>query len=99
VKKIFKVNLTRQAQEDLDQVVSYISANNPGNAGKFIGELEEKILSLATFPERAGLIPENQFLGTGYRHLLHERYRVIYRREDDTVFVLRVIHGAKLLEL
>lgn len=99
MKKTCKVNFTRQAQQDLEQIFSYISANNPGNAAKFLGELEEKIFSLATFPDRAGLIPENQFLGTAYRHLLHERYRVIYRRDGEMIFVMRVIHGSKLLEL
>lgn len=99
MKKTCKVNLTWQAQQDLEQIFSYIAANNPDNAAKFLGELERKIFSLASFPERAPLIPENHFLGTGYRHLLHERYRVIYRRDEEVVFVLRVIHGAKLLEL
>lgn len=99
MKKTCRVSITRQAQQDLEQIFSYIAADNQDNAINFLGELERKICSLAIFPDRAGLIPENQFLGTAYRHLLHERYRVVYRREGDTVYVLRVIHGAKLLEL
>lgn len=49
--------------------------------------------SLATMPERAPMIPENALLGTGHRHLVHGNYRIILRMQDDSVFVLRIIHG------
>lgn len=65
----------------------------------FISAVEKKILSLAHMPGRAPLIPENTLYGIRYRHLVHGKYRIICRIQDDTVIVLRVIHGARLLQL
>ena len=97
--KAYKVFLTRYAQGDLAEIYDYISSDSPENAAAFILTIEDKIGSLATMPERAPMIPENALLGTGHRHLVHGNYRVIFRIQGDSVFVLRIIHGARLLLL
>ena len=97
--KKYKVNITRNAQNDLEQIFFYIAEDSINNAKKFILELETKIYSLKTFPERFALIPENSFFGTSYRHIIHKKYRVIYKIDNDVIYILRVIHGAKLLDL
>ena len=95
----FKINLTRNAQNDLEHIFFYIAADNINNAKKFILELEEKIYTLETSPERCPYIPENIFFGTNYRHLINNKYRAIYKIDNNCVYILRVVHGAKLLEL
>lgn len=95
----FKIHLTRNAQNDLEHIFSYISSDSLNIAKKFILELEEKIYSLGTSPERCPLIPENGYWGTNYRHLIHKKYRVLYKIDADAVYVLRVVHGSYLLEL
>lgn len=97
--KKFKIHLTRNAQNDLEHIFFYIASDNINNAKKFILELEEKIYSLDTSPERGALIPENIFFGTNYRHLIPNKYRTIYKIEKNSVYILRVVHGSKLLEL
>lgn len=97
--KKFKVHLTRNAQNDLEHIFFYISSDNLNNAKKFILELEGKIYSLGTSPERCPLIPENIYWGTNYRHLLHKKYRVIYKIDSDSVYILRAVQGSYLLEL
>jgi toxin ParE1/3/4 len=79
--------------------VEIISSDSPENAAAFAVTIEEKVLSLAIMPERAPTIPENALLGTGHRHLVHGNYRIIFRIQDESVFVLRIIHGARLLLL
>ena len=61
-------------------------------------ELEKQIDTLEHFPEICPLIPENELLGTKYRHLLYGSYRTIFRISEDSVYGLRVIHGARLLD-
>lgn len=97
--KRYKVNISRSAQNDLEQIFFYIAEDSIDNAKKFILELEKKIYSLDTFPERFALIPENIFFETEYRHIIHKKYRVIYKIDNDVIYILRVIHGAKLLDL
>ena len=99
MKKRFRVNLSQQAQNDLEQIFYYIADDNINNATNFILQLEKKIYSLENFPERHPLIPENEFFGTNYRHLIFKKYRVVYRIAEKSVFILRIFHGAKLLDL
>jgi len=99
VTKTYRVLLARHAENDLAEIYDYIAADSPANAAAFVRALEEKVLSLAVMPERASLIPENNLLGTGYRHLIHANYRVVFRIQGDSVLVLRIIHGARLLQL
>jgi len=97
--KKYKVNLTQLAQKDLEQIYYYIAADSIKNAKNFVLALEKKIYSLDTFPERQPLIAENEFFATDYRHLIFKKYRIIYRISEKAVFILRVIHGAMLLEV
>ena len=97
--KRYKVNLTQLAQKDLEQIFYYIAADSIKNARNFVLELEKKIYSLDTFPERQPFITENEFFATDYRHLIYKKYRIIYRISEKRVFILRVIHGAMLLEI
>lgn len=99
MKKVFKVFITQNAQDDLRHNFSYIAEDNVSNARVFVSELEEKINTLSTLPERASHIPENNFFGTDYRQLIHGKYRVIYRIDKSEIYILRVVHGSKLLEL
>ena len=96
--KKYKVNLTQHAQNDLERIFYYITADSISNAANFVLELEKKVYSLDTFPERQPLIPENEFFGTDYRHLIYKKYRIIYRITESSVFILRIIHGAKPLQ-
>ena len=97
--KRYKVDLTQLAQKDLEQIYFYISDGSIKNARNFILELEKKIDSLSAFPERHPLISENEFFDTDYRHLIHQKYRIVYRISENEVFILRVFHGSKLLEI
>ena len=95
----YEINLTQHAQKDLEHIFDYIAADSVNNAVNFLLELEKKVYSLDTFPERQPLIPENEFFGTEYRHLIHKKYRIIYRIKERSVYILRIIHGAKLLQI
>jgi len=97
--KEYEVNITQNAQEDLEKIFYYIAADSIDNASRFIIELEKKVYSLEHLPKRNPLIFENEYFGTDYRHLIHKKYRIIYRVLENSVFILRIIHGAKLLDL
>ena len=97
--KKYKVHISQNAQNDLEHIFFYIVADSINNAKKFILKLEEKIYSLDTFPERFAYIPENIYFGTNYRHINHKKYRALYKIESNSVYILRVINGSKLLDL
>jgi plasmid stabilization system protein ParE len=94
----FHVNITLSAEKDVEEIWTYIAADSPAEATKFILKLEDQVTTLEQFPQRCPLIPENALLGTENRHLLYGNYRTIFRIDGKAVYVLRIIHGARLLD-
>ncbi len=80
------------------EIWEYIAQDKPDAAPAFVLRLEEQIRTLERFPERAPLVPENGLLGTAYRHLLDGNYRTIFKIFGSRVIILRVLHGARLLD-
>jgi plasmid stabilization system protein ParE len=100
VKKKYEVKITASARNDFQVLWDYIAQDSPGNAARFIDAVQEKVLSLRTFPERHPVIPESEcFHVEAYRHLMYKDYRIVYRIQGTIVFVLRIFHGSKLLDL
>lgn len=96
--KKYRVDITATAEADTAALWDYIAQDNPDAATAFILRLEEQINSLERYPKRCPLIPENELLGTAYRHLLFGNYRTIFKIVGARVIILRVVHGARLLD-
>ncbi len=94
----YRVKITQSAENDLAEIWAYIATDSVDNANQFILKLESRMNTLARSPRRCLLISENDILGTQYRHLIIRKYRIIFRIWNDTVYILRVIHGARLLD-
>ena len=96
--KKFRVEITEAAEEDIAEIWQYITQDKPEAATAFVLRLEEQIGTLERFPERCPLVPENELLGTSYRHLLYGNYRTIFKIVESRVIIMRVLHGAQLLD-
>jgi toxin ParE1/3/4 len=94
----YQVEIAETAEGDLGEIWAYIAADSVDNATRFVLRLEEAIRTLEKLPHRCFSIPENNLLGTDYRHLILGEYRVIFRIAKTTVFVLRIVHGNRLLD-
>ena len=94
----YNVAITPAAERDVEEIWIYIANDSPENATAFILRLEDQIETLERLPERCPLIPENELLGSTYRHLLYGAYRTIFRVAGKTVYILRIIHGTRLLD-
>ena len=55
----FTVEISKQAEADFEEAYLHIAKDSPQNAFNWRLELEDKICSLKTFPERCGLAPEH----------------------------------------
>jgi toxin ParE1/3/4 len=94
----YSVEITAVAEQDVEEIWSYLAAESQELASTFILQLEGQFQNLEQFPGRCALIPENEQLGSSYRHLLYGAYRTIFRITGTTVVILRIIHGSRLLD-
>ena len=95
----FQVEITKIAEFDIQKIFKYILRDNKKAAIKWVEEIERQIDRLENFPMRCPIIPEAQELEKEYRHLIYGNYRTIFRIEELKVIIMRVIHGARLLDL
>jgi toxin ParE1/3/4 len=95
----FRVEITATAQSDIQKIFQYIAADNQTAALNLIKEIERQVDSLETFPLRCPVIPESFELGVEYRHILYGHYRTIFKVESSRVIIMRVIHGARLMNM
>jgi plasmid stabilization system protein ParE len=98
VRKKYRVETNPAAENDIRLIHNEIAADNPQAADRWVKQVERLIAALEAFPRAYEVIPEAQELGVKYRHKLLGNYRIVYRVESDRVIVLRVIHGARLLD-
>ncbi len=94
----YQVKITQTAERDLKDIWDYIGKDSPLEAERFISRIETQVGTLEQHPERCPSIPENEILGTGYRHILYGDYRTIFRISQRTIYILRIIHGSRLLD-
>ena len=95
----FSVDITAAAEADVAEIWEYIAQDGPDAATAFVLRLEEQLGTLERFPERCPLVRENELLGTAYRHLVYGNYRTIFKIIESRVIVMRVLHGARLLDM
>lgn len=94
-KRKYTIRLLRAAEEDLNEIVTYIAAENPTAAEHMAAKIEKNISLLADNPY-LGRIPEDEeLLRVGYRFLVVQNYLIFYTVEKRTIFVYRIIHGAR----
>jgi len=96
----FRVEITEEAERDAHSILDWLISGQAGVPGlRWFHELETAIASLATFPGRCPLAPENETFPFEIRHLLYGRkphvYRVLFTIEGETVFVPRIRHGRR----
>lgn len=86
------VELSAEAERDLETIGDRIARDNPARATTFVDEIIADCLSLADFPERFPLVP--RYERHGVRHRIHGNYLIFYRVEAEKLVVLHVLHGA-----
>ncbi|MBU1183094.1 MAG: type II toxin-antitoxin system RelE/ParE family toxin [Pseudomonadota bacterium] len=95
----YKIVWTNVAENDLRNIIEYISADNPQNALKILKKIKQKASNLYTLPERGRVVPELQDQGIfQYRELIVKPWRLIYRIAEREIYVLSVIDSRKNVE-
>lgn len=81
---------TPEAEQDRVDIWDYIAADNPDAAVRMDGLFSEAASQLTAHPEMG---KTGEIVGT--RELIpHKRYRMVYEIDDDTVWILALVHTA-----
>jgi plasmid stabilization system protein ParE len=96
----FRVKTTTTAEQDANAILDWLVSEHAGEAGmQWFVALQSAIASLADFPGRCPLAPENAAFPFEVRHLLYGHtphiYRILFTIEDKTVYVLHIRHGRR----
>ena len=91
----FQIRLLKIAEEDFTEIVSFIADENP-IAAEAIADKIEKNLELLSENPKLGRIPRDEEIrNLGYRYIIVQNYIIFYTIEERTIFVHRILHGAR----
>lgn len=97
--KKYNVLWTESAESDLINIIEFISLNNPLNAKEIFLKFKTSASKLYLLPKRGRIVPELKEQGiTIYRELVIKPWRVIYKIENKSVYILSVIDSRRNIE-
>lgn len=86
------VEITAEAEADLEAIGDYIALGNPARAVSFVRELGRSCMELAEFPEAWPIV--SRYETQNIRRRVHGRYLIFYQIRGEKVTVLHVLNGA-----
>src|ERR1043165_4500236 len=90
----YQVRLSHSARLDIQDIVRYISIDDPDRALWFGRLLIQHCCSLGQFPERGRVVPE--FEDQSIRKIFVRAYRIIYRLQHDrSIEIVRFWHAGR----
>ena len=97
--KTYKVLWTSNAKEDLLNIVAYIKEDSPSIAREIYQKIKKKANSSNFFPLRGRVVAELQKEGiTMYRELISSPWRIMYKVDSDTVYIMAIFDSRKNVE-
>ena len=94
-----EIEWTKEAENDLDDVMAYISKTSIQYARTFYENVHNSIENLLHFPKIGRKVPESK--KPQDRELILQKYRIIYRliEEEEKILIMMIIHGSRLLKI
>lgn len=90
-----KINWTKEAMINLQQIEDYISSDNPNAAIRLIDKLISLANDLSNFPQKGRIVPELSI--DRIREIIYKNYRLVYVIKKSSITILTVSESHKLL--
>jgi plasmid stabilization system protein ParE len=92
-----RVDLAQSARDDLADIIDWYTSQDAPRVGiRLVTEIRDRVRQLTTFPDSGKLVPE--FDTPWLRELEHPPFRIVYRRDEDAVTVVRVWRSERLMD-
>ncbi|MEW6622056.1 MAG: type II toxin-antitoxin system RelE/ParE family toxin [Bacillota bacterium] len=99
MKGTYQVFWTQTAQQDLKKIIEYIAADSETQARKVYFAIKQKADNLWHMPLQGRIVPELSYYSIlTYRELISPPWRIIYKTQENNVWVLAVIDGRRNVE-
>lgn len=90
-----KINWTKEAMINLQQIEDFISSDNPEAAIHLIDKLISLTKDLGKFPKKGRIVSELSI--DRIREIIHKNYRTVYAIKKNSTTILTVFESHKLL--
>jgi len=95
----YTVNMTQNAENDLNEIIMFISQNNPQTALKIMEKIQARINTLDHSPNRGSYVPELLARNIKeYRQITEQPWKIIYKVDNETVNILAIIDSRRNLQ-
>ena len=91
-----KIKWGKRAIKDLKTLHEYISLDSTYYAERHIDKIISRVEQLEKFPESGRIVPEKD--DPSIRELLEGNYRIFYKVQNKSVFILRIHHSARRIK-
>jgi plasmid stabilization system protein ParE len=93
------VNMTQNAENDLNEIILFIAQSNPQTAIKIMEKIQARINTLDHSPNRGSYVPELLARNIkDYRQITESPWKIVYRVDEEIVNVLTIIDSRRNLQ-
>ncbi len=89
-----KINWSKEAMINLQQIEDFISADNPEVAIRFTDKLISLSKDIGRFPKKGRIVPELSI--DLIREIIYKNYRIVYAVKKNSITILTVFESHKL---
>jgi len=89
------IRLLQAAQDDFREIITYIALDNLSAAEAVADKIEKSLSNLSAYPLLGKIPNEEELADMGHRFLVVQNYLIFYTIEHNTLWVHRIIHGAR----
>ena len=94
-----KVVWASVAANDFQDIVTFLSDESPQAAATFVDRIDNAVKKLQSHPLLGRVVPELQRQNiTRYREVVVSPWRLFYRYEKQTIYIISLIDGRRDLE-
>jgi len=92
-----RIEFAKSAEDDLLDIISWYSSQQAPEVGeRLVGAVFKRIEQLALFPDSGKVVPE--FETPWLRELEMPPFRIVYRRDEALITVVRVWRSERLMD-
>ncbi|MFC5404329.1 type II toxin-antitoxin system RelE/ParE family toxin [Cohnella soli] len=95
MEKKLPIKYLPSAEQDITEIIEYVSLDNPPAALNLLNQFDESISILAYFPFSGSVPKDSRLQLLNYRMLVIQSYLAFYVVQNDFVEIRRVLHAKR----